>query len=178
MIQVNQVCTDPVQIARTVWPVRIIPYEDPWCKIIVWIRLWLFSYFILFSQRPCESVLKALGFKNYALCFELYFYFGKLSIHPLLNFTVAVQLKGSPKNMVPSWNFQQYLGSSYYNRLNSEKFQKVSLLSLNYFYDNQNDNKGEFLDFYELTLYMILKIFPENSHYRNGHFQENLKNHI
>ena len=44
--------------------------------------------------------------------------------------------------------------------------------------NHENDNLGEFLDFYEFTLYMILKIFHENSHYRNGHFQENRENHI
>ena len=31
----------------------------------------------------------------------------------------------------------------------------------------------EFPDFYEFTLYMIFEIFNENSHFRNGHFQEN-----
>jgi len=39
-------------------------------------------------------------------------------------------------------------------------------------------NTGEFLDFYELTLYMIFKIFRENTHDRNGDFQENTENHI
>ena len=33
-------------------------------------------------------------------------------------------------------------------------------------------------DFKEFTLYMFLKIFLENSHYRNGRFQKNRKNHI
>ena len=42
----------------------------------------------------------------------------------------------------------------------------------------KNDNLGAFPDFYEFSLYMIFKIFRENSHYRNGHFQEILKNHI
>ena len=37
---------------------------------------------------------------------------------------------------------------------------------------NKNDNKGEFLDFYEFILYMISKIFHENSHYWYGRFQK------
>ena len=44
--------------------------------------------------------------------------------------------------------------------------------------NHKNDNKGEFLNFYEFTLYMIFEFFYENSHYRNGHFQENRENHI
>ena len=44
--------------------------------------------------------------------------------------------------------------------------------------NHKNDNKDEFLNFYEFTLYMIFKIFHEDSHYRNGHFQENRENHI
>ena len=52
-------------------------------------------------------------------------------------------------------------------RLNSEKFQNLQFLSLNIviFEENhKNNNSGEFTDFYELTLYVILKIFQENSH--------------
>ena len=42
----------------------------------------------------------------------------------------------------------------------------------------RNDNWDESLDVYEFTLYMIFENFHENSHYRNGHFQENLENHM
>ena len=51
---------------------------------------------------------------------------------------------------------------------------KLSFLMKNH----QIDNKDEFLGFYEFALYMIFKIFFENSYYRNGHFQENRENHI
>ena len=44
--------------------------------------------------------------------------------------------------------------------------------------NTKTDNKGDTLDFYEFTLDMIFKHFHENSHYRNGHFQENRGNHI
>ena len=44
--------------------------------------------------------------------------------------------------------------------------------------NHKNDNLVEFLDFYEFTLFMIFKNFHENSHYRNGHFQENRENYI
>ena len=36
--------------------------------------------------------------------------------------------------------------------------------------NHKNDNRGEFHDFYEFNLNMILKSFHENSHFRNGHF--------
>ena len=42
----------------------------------------------------------------------------------------------------------------------------------------KNDNKDEFLDFDEFILYVIFKIFNENSHYPNGHFQKNPENYI
>ena len=41
-----------------------------------------------------------------------------------------------------------------------------------------SDNKGEILEFYEFTLYMIFTIFYGKTHYRNGQFQENRKHHI
>ena len=44
--------------------------------------------------------------------------------------------------------------------------------------NHKNDNKVESFDFNEFTLNMIFKIFHENNHYRNGHFQGNRKNHI
>ena len=44
--------------------------------------------------------------------------------------------------------------------------------------NHKNDSKDEFLDFYVFILYMIFKIFHENSHYRNDHFPENRENHI
>ena len=43
--------------------------------------------------------------------------------------------------------------------------------------NHKNDNKAELLDFCELTLYMIIKNFREDSH-RDGHFQENPENRI
>ena len=46
-------------------------------------------------------------------------------------------------------------------RRNSEKFQKFHLYVLIVFFErnHKNDNKGRFPDFYEFTLYMILKNF-------------------
>ena len=38
---------------------------------------------------------------------------------------------------------------------------------------NKNDNKDEFLDFYEFTLNMIFKILHKNYHYRNRHIRGN-----
>ena len=44
--------------------------------------------------------------------------------------------------------------------------------------NRKNDNKGEFLDLYKFTVLMTFEIFNEKSHYPNGHFQKNRKNHI
>ena len=42
---------------------------------------------------------------------------------------------------------------------------------------NKNYDGIEFLDFHEFTRYLIFEIFHENSHSRNGDYQENRKNH-
>ena len=39
--------------------------------------------------------------------------------------------------------------------------------------NHKNDNYGEILELDEITLYMISKIFHENSYYRNAHFPKN-----
>ena len=44
--------------------------------------------------------------------------------------------------------------------------------------NHKNDNWSESLDFYEFALYMIFQKFDENSHNRNGQFEENRENHI
>ena len=48
---------------------------------------------------------------------------------------------------------------------------KLSFLRENH----KNNNKGEFLDFYEFTLYMFLKVFLKVFS-RNSHFQKNSGN--
>ena len=105
MIRVHEdliICYDiPDPHTRNSRTARINPSEDPWCKIADWILSFSFSRYIFLSNRPCESVLKALGFQNYALCYDYSIYFIKLSIRALLNFTVVVQFKGNCKKMVP-----------------------------------------------------------------------------
>ena len=41
--------------------------------------------------------------------------------------------------------------------------------------ENHENDWEEFLDFYEVSLFMI---FHENSHFRNVHFKQNRENHI
>ena len=57
----------------------------------------------------------------------------------------------------------------------SDEFQEITELFIckpksSFLTENhQNDNKAEFTDFNEFILFMILKTFQENSHYRNGY---------